>query len=218
MTTLTSAGGMRRLRSFARLFIVSFVFGVAGYGVGWWLARVFPDGPSLSDLGLGWADGLALLVAFGLIFGAAAALVTSLSPARLGRMYRLEGDASPTEIGLARRQALVFGFSGLLLTLPPIFSAAGLSPLFGFVVVGLLMALHTVLNLRVYLQADELVRRTVLEAGAATFFLGQGVLFLWAAAERLGFAPALTAWDIYAVLMAFYLIASVVVSVRRGLT
>jgi hypothetical protein len=43
------------------------------------------------------------------------------------------------------------------------------------------------------------------------------VLFLWAAAERLGAAPAITAWDIYAVLMTLYLAASLWISVRRGL-
>lgn len=56
-----------------------------------------------------------------------------------------------------------------------------------------------------------------MEAAAATFFLGQGLLFLWAAAERLGVVAPLTAWDIYAVLMTLYLVALAVASARRGL-
>nr|WP_314432948.1 hypothetical protein [uncultured Brevundimonas sp.] len=57
----------------------------------------------------------------------------------------------------------------------------------------------------------------VLETATIAFLLGQGLLFIWAAAERLGLATPLTAWDIYAVLMAVYLTASLVVSLRRGL-
>ncbi len=73
------------------------------------------------------------------------------------------------------------------------------------------------MNVRVYRQADELLRRAVMEAAAVTFFLGQLVLFMWAAAERLGAAPTITAWDIYAVLMTLYLGASIWISARRGL-
>ena len=73
------------------------------------------------------------------------------------------------------------------------------------------------MNVRIYRQADELLRRAVIEAAAVTFFAGQLVLFLWAAAERLGAAPAITAWDIYAVLIALYLGCSVWISVRCGL-
>ena len=81
----------------------------------------------------------------------------------------------------------------------------------------LLFALHTVLNIRMWRGVDELLRRTTLEAATATFFLGQGLLFLWAAAERLSLLPPLTAWDAYAVLMTLYLFVSAVVSARRGL-
>ena len=109
------------------------------------------------------------------------------------------------------------GFSGVLLALPIGFSLAGVSPVLGVGALALLVALHTVMNVRVYRQADELLRRAVMETAAVTFFAGQLVLFLWAAAERLGAAPAITAWDIYAVLMTLYLAASLSISVRRGL-
>ena len=132
-------------------------------------------------------------------------------------MYDLEGDASAEETAVARFQAAVMGFSGVLLALPIGFSLAGVSPVLGVGALALLVALHTVMNVRVYRQADELLRRAVMETAAVTFFAGQLVLFLWAAAERLGAAPAITAWDIYAVLMTLYLAASLSISVRRGL-
>ena len=193
------------------------VFGVIGYGLGAWLAKVAPGGFGLADKAIRWSDGLALLVGFALVAGSLWALYVSLDAKRLGRMYGLEGDASREETRLARFQAAVLGFSGVILTLPIVFSLAGVSPALGVAAIGLLLVLHTVMNVRVYRQADELLRRAVMETAAVTFFAGQLVLFMWAAAERLGGVPPITAWDIYAVLMALYLAASLWISVRRGL-
>ncbi len=200
-----------------RAFVFGAVFGVIGYGVGAWLARIAPGGFGPSDMDLRWSDGLAMLVGLALVAGSLWALYVSLNADRLGRMYNLDGPASPDETALARFQALVMGFSGVILTLPVVFSLAGVNPLLGLSAIVLLLVLHTVMNVRVYRQADELLRRAVIEAAAVTFFAGQLVLFLWAAAERLGAAPAITAWDIYAVLMALYLGCSAWISVRRGL-
>ena len=200
----------------ATAFLAGAALGVAGYGVGHLLAKHLVLEESVA-LGLRWSDVLALLIAASLILGAAVVLFTSLSPARLGRMYRLEGLASASEAGQARLQALVMGFSGVILLLPLVFDLTGMTPAVGVGIIVLLFVLHTVMNVRVYRQADELLRRTMLESATATFFIGQGVLFLWAAAERMGAAPTLTAWDIYVVLMAGYLAASGVVSARRGL-
>lgn len=193
------------------------LFGVVGYGVGGWLAKVAPGGLGLIDKSLRWSDLLAMLVAFALIGGAILAFITSLNAKRLGRMYNLEGDASPEEMAQARFQSLVFGFSGVILALPVGFSLTGVSPGLGVGAIGLLLVLHTVMNVRVYRQADELLRRAVMETAAVTFFAGQLMLFVWAAAERLSVAPPITAWDIYAVLMALYVVASLWISVRRGL-
>jgi hypothetical protein len=109
------------------------------------------------------------------------------------------------------------GFSGLILVLPIVFTLAGLAGGLAMGLIVLLFAVHTVLNVRVWRGVDELLRRTTMEAATATFFLGQGLLFLWAAAERLGVLPPLTAWDIYAVLMTLYLMVSAIASARRGL-
>jgi len=193
------------------------LFGMVGYGVGGWLAKVAPGGLGLTDKAIRWSDALALVVGPALVLGSLWALYVSLDARRLGRMYDLEGDASAEETAVARFQAAVMGFSGVLLALPIGFSLAGVSPVLGVGALALLVALHTVMNVRVYRQADELLRRAVMETAAVTFFAGQLVLFLWAAAERLGAAPAITAWDIYAVLMTLYLAASLSISVRRGL-
>lgn len=200
-----------------RAFAFGALFGVIGYGVGAWLAKVAPGGFGLTDKALRWSDLLAMLAAFALIGGAILAFATSFNAKRLGRMYNLEGDASPEEMVQARFQSLVFGFSGVILVLPVGFSLVGVSPALGVGAIALLLVLHTVMNVRVYRQADELLRRAVMETAAVTFFAGQLALFMWAAAERLGAAPPITAWDIYAVLMALYLVASVWISVRRGL-
>jgi hypothetical protein len=84
-------------------------------------------------------------------------------------------------------------------------------------IVGLFL-LQTVLNLSVWTRADEMIRQMVAEAGAVCFWVLQGALFLWAAAEKLELVPALSAWDMMTILMGFYLVISSVISVRRGLT
>jgi hypothetical protein len=200
-----------------RALVLGAVFGVVGYGVGGWLAKVAPGGFGLTDKAVRWSDVLAMVVGSLLVLLSLWALYVSLDAKRLGRMYNLEGAASPDEAAVARFQAVVMGFSGLILTLPIGFSLTGVSPGLGFGAIGLLVLLHTMMNVRAYRQADELVRRAVMETAAVTFFAGQLVLFLWAAAERLGAAPSITAWDIYAVLMTLYLGVSIWISVRRGL-
>ena len=135
----------------------------------------------------------------------------------LGRVLKLEGPAGDDEVRDARRQSAVLGLSGIIMILPMILSGLALPVTASLAGIGLLLVLHTALNLRLYRSVDELFRRVVVEAGALTFWLGQGLLFIWAAAERLAVAPPLTAWDIYVVLMSVYLIVSMVVTFRRGL-
>jgi hypothetical protein len=164
-----------------------------------------------------WADLLAGLLGLLMLATAGAMAAMSLSPTVVGRVLKLEGPAGADELRDARLQALILGLSGVIVILPPLLAAQGLDPLWALALLALLLALHTALNLFLYRRVDELFRRTVVEAGALTFWLGQGVLFLWAVAERLGVAPALTGWDIYVVLLAAYLVASAGVAARRGL-
>ena len=218
MTNLFPKSWPEWARSLSKVFLAGFVFGVVGYGVGHMLGAAFPpDADVLDRLTPRWADVLAVGVALFLLGGSIFVLVLSMDARRLGRLYKLEGPASIEETAQARLQCGVMAFSGVLLLLPMIFSLAGLPPLFGVAVIVVLLILHTVMNVQVYRQADELLRRTMMEAATIVFFLGQGVLFVWAAAERMGAVPAITAWDIYAVLMILYLLASLVISARRGL-
>lgn len=206
----SASGGAAR---FIRIMIVGAVMGVAGYFVG----KALADATGGGDLNLAWSDVLAGLVALGLFVGAVAVLIASLDPVKLGKMYGLEGASTPTEVGQARGQSLLIGFSGVLMILPLILerlSVPAAPALAGIVV---LLVLHTAMNIRAYLQLDELYRRAVQEQVMATFFMGQGLLFIWAVGERLAGLPALTAWDVYVLLMTFYLTASTIVSVRRGL-
>jgi hypothetical protein len=78
------------------------------------------------------------------------------------------------------------------------------------------LVLQSVINLMIWRRSDELFRRLIVESTALTFWGLQGVLFLWAAGERLRLLPAITAWQAFVVLLAGYLIASMAVSVRRG--
>lgn len=218
MTNLFPKSWPEWARSLSKVFLAGFAFGVVGYGVGYILAKfVFPDAGQLPDLNLRWSDAVAAVAAISLVIGAAAVLMVSLDPVRLGRMYKLEGPASAEETAQARLQSVVMGLSGVILLLPMIFELAGLASIIALTIVVLMLALHTALNLKVYREIDELWRRAVMEAGTITFFVGQVALFLWAAAERLGVVPPITAWDVYAVLMALYLCISVIVSTRRGL-
>lgn len=213
MSTLPSKSASSGAARFIRIMIVGAVMGVLGYFVG----KALADATGGADLNLAWSDVLAGLVAVGLFVGAIAVLMTSLDPAKLGKMYGLEGPSTPVEVGQARGQSLLIAFSGLLMILPLILerlSVPAAPALAGIVV---LLVLHTAMNIRAYLQLDELYRRAVQEQVMATFFLGQGLLFVWAVGERLVGLPALGAWDIYVLLMTFYLAASTVVSVRRGL-
>jgi hypothetical protein len=218
MTNLFPKSWPEWARSLSKVFMAGFAFGVVGYGVGYVLAKfVLPDAGPLPDLNLRWSDAVAAVAAISLVIGAAAVLMVSLDPARLGRMYKLEGPASVEETAQARLQSVVMGLSGVILLLPVIFELASLASIAALTIVVLLLALHTALNLKVYREIDELWRRAVMEAGTITFFVGQVALFLWAAAERLGVVPPITAWDVYAVLMALYLCISVIVTTRRGL-
>lgn len=203
-------------RNLLRMLAIGFVCGVVGYGVGQMLAGVFPGAdPDLS--GLRWADVVAGLLAAALLIACVATWLRTFSRAGLGKTLKLEGPAGDDEVRDARTQAGVIGLSAVILPLPMIFSALAVSPWVGMAVVAALLVLHTLLNLRLYRSVDELFRRTVVEAGAVTFWLGQGLLFLWAAAERLAVAPPITAWDVYVVLMGIYLFVSMIVTMRRGL-
>jgi len=55
------------------------------------------------------------------------------------------------------------------------------------------------------------------ETSAMAFWALQTALFLYAAAERLGLVGTISGWGLTGILMAVYLIASIVASARRGI-
>lgn len=217
MSGLFPASTPEWVRQFSKAVLTGAVFGAVGYAVGQFAADLFPGlSPDLSALR--WADMVAGGVAAVLLVACLGTAITSLDRGALGRVLRLEGPAGDAEVLNVRLQSLILGLSGVTMILPMVLSGLiGLPVTASLAAVGLLLAVHTALNLRLFRSVDELFRRVVIEAGALTFWFGQGLLFLWAAAERLGVAPPLTAWDIYVVLISVYLIVSMVVTIRRGL-
>ena len=210
-----SRGSVRLLR-----FLVPAIVALPlGYGVGALIAKFGPDlGPLDAALeGVRWADVVGLLLAAALAVAALITLFASLNPRRAARLANLEGEAGADDLSSLRRQATVCGLSAVILTLPVVLPALGVNPVAAMLAVGALLVLHTMMNLDLWRRSDELIRAVTVEAGAVVFWLGQGLLFLWAAAERLGAAPSLSAWDVYVVLMGLYLVAAAVVTARRGL-
>lgn len=112
-------------------------------------------------------------------------------------------------------QITVTALAGIMLLAP--IAPLGLSPEVTFLGIAVLLAIQTAANLLLWRRADELLRRITVEAGALTFWLSQGVLFLYAAAERLGLAPEVNAWSLIGIMMALYILASSIVATRRGL-
>lgn len=216
MSGLFPASTPEWARKLSKAVFAGALCGAVGYTIGHFAAELVP-GPSPDLSGLRWADAVAGLVAAVLLVACLGTAITSLDRRRLGKALKLEGPASDGEVRDTRIQAAILGLSGVIMVLPMILSGLRTPATASLAAVVLLLVLHTILNVRLYRSIDELFRRTVVEAGALTFWLGQGLLFLWAAAERLGVAPPLTAWDIYVVMMGAYLIVSLVVTVRRGL-
>jgi hypothetical protein len=216
MSALFPASTPEWARQLSKAVLAGAVFGAVGYGVGHVAADLFPGiDPDLS--GLRWADVVAVAVAALLLVASLGTAITSFNRRSLGRVLKLEGPAGDAEVRDTRLQSVIMGLSGAIMILPLILSAVAVPVTASLAGIGLLLVLHTALNVRLYRRVDELFRRVVVEAGAFTFWLGQGLLFLWAAAERLSAAPPLTAWDIYVVLMGVYLVVSMIVTFRRGL-
>ncbi len=213
MTTLQKSADTRfkllRLAGFAVMG------GIVGYGVGWFLVD-YVELPALE--GLRWSDALALIVALMLIAGGLSVLAASRNGRALAAATSAEAPAGPGEVRDMRLQAAVVTVSGLLLAAPVVATLSGNpAPTLTLVAIAVVFALHTAMNLSLWRRGDEMIRRVILESGALAFWIGQAVLFAWAAAERLGVAPPLTAWDILVVVMGLYLVCSGTVGLRRGL-
>lgn len=219
MTDLSPTSRRAGPRRLMKVVAAAAIAAPAGYFLGQFLARVFPDAGPLAGWfeAILWPDVVAGLLALSM---AAASLIIFLfarSPDRAARLLALPEAASPGEMRLLRRQAIICLLSALALVLPFVLPAGGVAPLVALILIAAIMAFHSVLNLRLYRDSDEMLRAVTTEAAMKTFWIGQGGLFLWAAAERVGVAPDVTAWGVYVALMGLYLVIGAVVTAKRGL-
>lgn len=189
--------------------------GLAGYGVGQLAGEV-----RLAAT-WGWSDALGMIVAGLLLALGLVMLGASFSRKAAGAMLD-PGDprpASAEQLKFARQQGWVLALSGVMMAAPVVAASYPLpytpraALLTGLVAV---FILQTVINLAFWQRADELMRRMIAEVSMVSFWVLQGALFLWAAAEKLGLAPPLTTWDCLTILMVFYLATSAIIGARRG--
>lgn len=159
-----------------------------------------------------------MLLATGLIIG-----IASFNSRLAGKLIDPTSDrpARPAQASFYRQQAAVMALAGLMMA-APVVARLAFEPLpvdlAQAIMAGIvaLFLLQTLLNVTVWMRADEMVRQMIAESGSICFWVLQGALFLWACAEKLQLAPALSAWDLMTILMGFYLVISSLISIRRG--
>tara|TARA_R110002167_G_scaffold67405_6_gene190543 strand:- start:2207 stop:2794 length:588 start_codon:yes stop_codon:yes gene_type:complete len=151
-----------------------------------------------------WADSLATSIAVALLAIAAMSAVT------------LVRRPSTVPRGCGILQITVFVLAAVMLLLP-MFGPAWASADVIFGGIAILLAVQSLANLMLWRAADEMLRRIMAETSVMAFWVLQTALFLYAAAERLGLVESITAWGLTGILMAVYLLASIVASARRGL-
>lgn len=156
------------------------------------------------EQGASWADSLALAMAVALLAIAILSAVTLL----------LRPSTVPRGCGLL--QITVFLLAGVMF-LAPIYGPTWVGPnvVFGGIVA--LLIVQSVANLMLWRAADEMLRQVMAETSAMAFWALQTALFLYAAAERLGLVDTISGWGLTGILMAVYLVASIVASARRGI-
>ncbi|ESQ87494.1 hypothetical protein ABAC460_19395 [Asticcacaulis sp. AC460] len=188
------------------------VGGVVGFGGG----RFLWPGAS----GRTWSDTLSLIIALGLV-GMGVAVLAGHWIDPLGRaMARSDSKRlDPLMKRLLGLQGVTLILAGLVMGGVPLLAQASIQgnvAVYAGVVA--VFALQTGVNWLIWRHGDEFHRRAMLDTGALSFWILQGALFLWAAAERLNLAPALSTWDLMAVTMAVYLMLSSFVAWRLGNT
>jgi Flp pilus assembly pilin Flp len=215
---------MSTTRPFTRRAALQVLLGAAvGFCAGLGLIGLFvrlhisPKSLSVADLFSAWV-GIAL-VALSLV-----SLYLSVNRTQLAK--QLEGEfatlpATRQEVVAARLQGCVLFLAGALMIAPSLLErfvadnlqAARLS----YAVIVVLFAVQTVANLRIWQISDEFMRQTIAGICALTFAIGQGMLFLWAAAEHLHLVHTRSSWSIFTVEMLLYVLVSSYVTLRSGI-
>ncbi|MGQ2992064.1 MAG: hypothetical protein ACT6RD_13480 [Brevundimonas sp.] len=180
------------------------LLGVAGLAVLGGLSGYALGGFGHDALGR-WDDEIAMVMAFALT---AMALISAVVLATRPRDV-------PKGCGLL--QIAVLALAAVMFVLP-VFGTRILAPNVVFGLVVGLLAVQSVANLMLWRAADEMLRRVMAETSAMAFWALQTALFVYAVAERLGLVEGITAWGMTGILMGVYLVASIVASLRRGIT
>lgn len=179
----------------AGVIVLAGVGALCGYG----LAQMFDPASTT------WPDALATAMAVALIaVGLMSTIVLFTRPSTIPK-------------GCGVLQIAVFLLAGVMFLLP-MYAPASIAPDMVFGGIVLLLAIQTVANVVLWRRADEMLRQVMSETSAMAFWALQTALFLYAAAERLGLVDTISGWALMGILMAVYLIASIVASVRRGIT
>lgn len=194
----------------ARQIIIGLLTGGAGAACGFMAVKVFGR-----HTDFGWSGLLAIAIALGLFVLGVFQLVSSRTSKRV---LSYNGRILPAVQNQFVMQGLVLVLGGALLVLPVVAPvvARGIDPRLFYGAAVLLFGLQTWLNVRIWQTADEFYRRALMETSAVSFWVLQGALFLWAAAERLGIAPPISAWDCVTILMNVYLVLSGIIARRLG--
>jgi hypothetical protein len=85
-----------------------------------------------------------------------------------------------------------------------------------FAGIALLFAVQMIYNFRLWRVSDEFIRGAMATTAALTFAIGQGGLFLWAAAEHMSLVQPVSTWDLLLNMMLLYIFVGAVVSVRTA--
>jgi hypothetical protein len=192
-----------------------------GAAAGWGWIQLLQD-LHVPFKGMPWADLLALVI--GLVFLLAGVVTVAISANRKELAATIEGnygDAMPAtneEVRSYRRQGLTLALAGILLMVPVVsqgyLKAHPGAALALYVGVVALYALQTLVNYLLWKGADEFLRVLMLRMAAISFAVGQGLLFLWAAAEKLRLARAVSSWEIVTLLLTGYMLLSVMFAFR----
>lgn len=152
-----------------------------------------------------WEDDLAVVMAVAMIgIAVVTAFVVATRPSDVPK-------------GCGILQVIVMLLAGVMLLLP-MFGTVWATPDVVFGAIAVLLAAQSLANLMLWRNADEMLRRVMLETSAMAFWALQLCLFAYAAAERLGLVATVSGWGLTGILMGVYFIASIVASARRGLS
>jgi hypothetical protein len=177
------------------VIVLAGVGALCGYG----LAQMFDPANTT------WPDALATAMAVALIaIGLMSTIVLFTRPSTIPK-------------GCGVLQITVFLLAGIMF-LVPMYAPASLAPNMVFGGIVALLATQTLANVMLWRRADEMLRQVMAETSAIAFWALQTALFLYAAAERLGLVDTISAWAMIGILMAVYLLSSIVASALRGMT